>query len=81
MSIGNTTKIFYYGEYQNFTETRQVLGNNQPNITHSMNRLGNQLNCVCSLPAQPGRHPDAEANALLPASPRRQCEYRTRRKS
>ena len=24
----------------------QVLGNNQPNITHSMNRLESQLNCV-----------------------------------
>ena len=36
-------KIFYYvAKYQNFTRAARVLGNNQPNITHSMNRL----NCV-----------------------------------
>ena len=33
-------KIFYYvAKYQNFTKAARVLGNNQPNITHSMNRL------------------------------------------
>ena len=31
-------KIFYYvAKYQNFTKAARVLGNNQPNITHSMN--------------------------------------------
>lgn len=40
-------KIFYYvARYQNFTKAARVLGNNQPNITHSMNRLESQLNCV-----------------------------------
>ena len=40
-------KIFYYvAKYQNFTKAARVLGNNQPNITHSMNRLESQLNCV-----------------------------------
>ena len=40
-------KIFYYvAKYQNFTRAARVLGNNQPNITHSMNRLESQLNCV-----------------------------------
>lgn len=30
-------KIFYYvAKYQNFTKAARVLGNNQPNITHSM---------------------------------------------
>ena len=37
-------KIFYYvAKYQNFTKAARVLGNNQPNITHSMNRLESQL--------------------------------------
>ena len=40
-------KIFYYvAKYQNFTRAARVLGNNQPNITHSMNRLESQLNCL-----------------------------------
>ena len=40
-------KIFYYvAKYQNFTKAARVLGNNQPNITHSMNRLESQLHCV-----------------------------------
>ena len=40
-------KIFYYvAKYQNFTRAARVLGNNQPNITHAMNRLESQLNCV-----------------------------------
>ena len=40
-------KIFYYvAKYQNFTKAARVLGNNQPNITHSMNRLESQLNSV-----------------------------------
>ena len=40
-------KIFFYvAKYQNFTKAARVLGNNQPNITHSMNRLESQLNCV-----------------------------------
>ena len=40
-------KIFYYvAKYQNFTKAARVLGNNQPNITHAMNRLESQLNCV-----------------------------------
>ena len=39
-------KIFYYvAKYQNFTKAARVLGNNQPNITHSMNRL-----CCSSAP-------------------------------
>ena len=40
-------KIFYYvAKYQNFTRAARVLGNNQPNVTHAMNRLESQLNCV-----------------------------------
>ena len=40
-------KIFYYvAKYQNFTTAARVLGNHQPNITHSMNRLESQRNCV-----------------------------------
>ena len=40
-------KIFYYvARYQNFTKAARVLGNNQPNITHMMNKLEDQLHCV-----------------------------------
>ena len=40
-------KIFYYvAKYHNFTRAARVLGNNQPNITHAMNRLESQLHCV-----------------------------------
>ena len=46
-------KIFYYvAKYQNFTKAARVLGNNQPNITHSMNRLESQLNCVLFRPLE-----------------------------
>ena len=46
-------KIFYYvAKYQNFTRAARVLGNNQPNITHAMNRLESQLNC-CLLYTSP----------------------------
>ena len=40
-------KIFYYvAKYQNFTKAARVLGSNQPNITHTMNKLEEQLHCV-----------------------------------
>lgn len=40
-------KIFYYvAKYQNFTKAARVLGSNQPNVTHAMNRLEEQLDCV-----------------------------------
>ena len=40
-------KVFYYvAKYQNFTKAARVLGNNQPNITHTMNKLEDQLHCV-----------------------------------
>ena len=40
-------KVFYYvAKYQNFTKAARVLGSNQPNVTHAMNRLEEQLGCV-----------------------------------
>ena len=43
-------KIFYYvAKYRNFTKVTKaarVLGSNQPNITHTMNKLEDQLHCV-----------------------------------
>ena len=40
-------KIFYYvAKYKNFTKAARVLGSNQPNITHMMNKLEDQLHCV-----------------------------------
>ena len=51
-------KIFYYvAKYQNFTKAARVLGNNQPNITHSMNRLESQLNCVLFIRSNRGVTP------------------------
>ena len=42
-------KIFYYvAKYQNFTKAARVLGSNQPNITHTMNKLEDQLHSCCS---------------------------------
>ena len=33
-------KIFYFvAKYRNFTKAARVLGSNQPNITHTMNKL------------------------------------------
>ncbi len=47
MSIGNTTRFFYFvAKYRNFTKAARVLGSNQPNITHTMNKLEDQLHCV-----------------------------------
>ena len=40
-------KVFYYvAKYQTFTKAARVLGSNQPNVTHTMNRLEEQLGCV-----------------------------------
>ena len=40
-------KIFYFvAKYRNFTKAARVLGSNQPNITHTMNKLEDQLHCV-----------------------------------
>ena len=51
-------KIFYYvAKYRNFTKAARVLGSNQPNITHTMNKLEDQLCTV--YPLQPGRDADA----------------------
>lgn len=39
-------RIFYYvAKYKSFTQAANILMNNQPNITRSMNNLENQLGC------------------------------------
>lgn len=39
-------RIFYYvAKYRSFTKAANVLGNNQPNVTRTMNRLEDELNC------------------------------------
>ena len=69
-------KIFYYvAKYQNFTKAARVLGNNQPNITHSMNRLESQLNCVLFIRSNRGVQARTtfmppECNCLRAAEPR-----------
>ena len=62
-------KIFYYvAKYQNFTKAARVLGNNQPNITHSMNRLESQLNCVLFIRSNRGvtLTPEGEMRSRMP---------------
>jgi len=75
-------KIFYYvAKYQNFTKAARVLGNNQPNITHSMNRLESQLNCVLFIRSNRGVTLTPEARCSIPALHRRRCRSRTPRRS
>ena len=71
-------KIFYYvAKYQNFTKAARVLGNNQPNITHSMNRLESQLNCVLFIRSNRGRR----GSCCTPALHLRRCRSRMQKKS
>ena len=44
--LGVLQDLLLCGEVSELYQGRAVLGNNQPNITHSMNRLESQLNCV-----------------------------------
>ncbi|MBR1741080.1 MAG: LysR family transcriptional regulator [Lachnospiraceae bacterium] len=37
--------FYYVGKYQSFTKAAEFLGKNQPNITRSMNRLEEDLDC------------------------------------
>ena len=76
-------KIFYYvAKYQNFTRAARVLGNNQPNITHAMNRLESQLNCVLFIRSNRLSTPSTPASgcASRTTPPRRRCRrYATAR--
>ena len=75
-------KIFYYvAKYQNFTKAARVLGNNQPNITHSMNRLESQLNCVLFIRSNRGVTLTPEGELLTPALHLRRCRSRMQKKS
>ena len=75
-------KIFYYvAKYQNFTKAARVLGNNQPNITHAMNRLESQLNCVLFIRSNRGVTLTPEGRCSIPASRRRRYRSRMRRKN
>ena len=75
-------KIFYYvAKYQNFTKAARVLGNNQPNITHSMNRLESQLNCVLFIRSNRGVTLTRRVNCFTPALHLRRCRFRMQKKS
>ena len=59
-------KVFYYvAKYQNFTKAARVLGSNQPNVTHTMNRLEGAAGLRAVYPQQPGRNADAGGRAAL----------------
>lgn len=48
-------RIFYYvATYKSFSKAAKVLGSNQPNITHFMNNLENQLGCKLFLRSNRG---------------------------
>ena len=75
-------KIFYYvAKYQNFTRAARVLGNNQPNITHAMNRLESQLNCVLFIRSNRGVTLTPEGERCIPALPQQRCRYRMPRRN
>ena len=68
-------KIFYFvAKYRNFTKAARVLGSNQPNITHTMNKLEDQLHCVLFIRSNRGR-------CSIPAFPRLLCRYKMPRRS
>ena len=75
-------KIFYYvAKYQNFTKAARVLGSNQPNITHAMNRLESQLNCVLFIRSNRGVTLTPEGELLCapstPSTPASGCAFPT----
>ena len=80
-------KIFYYvAKYQNFTRAARVLGNNQPNITHTMNKLEDQLHCVLFIRSnrgvtltEEGRELTAQIAPLVERSRKIQNYYSERR--
>ena len=75
-------KIFYYvAKYQNFTRAARVLGNNQPNITHAMNRLESQLNCVLFIRSNRGVTLTPEGSCCTPALHQRRYRSKMQKKS
>lgn len=76
-------KIFYFvAKYRNFTKAARVLGSNQPNITHTMNKLEDQLHCVLFIRSNRGVTLTPEGEMLyIPAFPRLLCRYRMPRRS
>ncbi len=75
-------KIFYFvAKYRNFTKAARVLGSNQPNITHTMNKLEDQLHCVLFIRSNRGVTLTPEGEILIPAFPRPLCRYRMPRRS
>ena len=69
-------KIFYFvAKYRNFTKAARVLGSNQPNITHTMNKLEDQLHCVLFIRS------NRRGRCSIPAFPRLLCRYRMPRRS
>lgn len=75
-------KIFYYvAKYQNFTKAARVLGNNQPNITHMMNKLENQLHCVLFIRSNRGVTLTPEVKRSMRAFRPPPCRSRTPKRS
>lgn len=75
-------KIFYFvAKYRNFTKAARVLGSNQPNITHTMNKLEDQLHCVLFIRSNRGVTLTPEGRCSIPVFPRLLCRYKMPRRS
>ena len=58
-------RIFYYvAMYKSFSKAAKVLMSNQPNITHFMNNLENQLGCKLFVRSNRGVTLTAEGDKL-----------------
>ena len=67
-------KIFYFvAKYRNFTKAARVLGSNQPNITHTMNKLEDQLHCVLFIRSNRGVTLTPEGEMLYTSTCRNGC--------
>ena len=80
--LGILQDFFYFvAKYRNFTKAARVLGSNQPNITHTMNKLEDQLHCVLFIRSNRGVTLTPEGEMLYTAFPRLLCRYRMPRRS
>ena len=75
-------RIFYYAaKYKSFSKAAEILMSNQPNITHFMNNLENQLGCRLFIRSNRGvtltREGETATYDVSPFRPGRQPEERT----
>ena len=70
-------RIFYYvAMYKSFSKAAKVLMSNQPNITHFMNNLENQLGCKLFVRSNRGVTLTAEGEAIPQLCQNKHQRYR-----